>query len=597
MKNRWIGGTYVLMGMLCAQVGWSASPVITLWDFNRSTATNSPPPKLGAGDALPVGAVTVTLAGGAGSSDPETEADTAWNLSGFPVQAVGARTAGVEFRTSTVGHTNVVVRFDLRPSNTASRVLQTQYTVDGNTYVDGPRFVLASGGVFTNGLVADLSAVAAVADNPKFGIRMVSDFDAGGRYAAVNGNYSAAGTWRLDMVTVAGERMGGGGGSGAGEPPAIRYECRLADLVRPGDAPTNTFPDQVLGPGERLEIQVDVGSPGAGPYRVEVEAPAGLPVGSGWVTVPTPGELTGPSMALFVLTADGSLSGRRLEPVLRVIQGTATNGQTWRVHVPTPGERAVVLTEFLPNPTGVSTLPTYNPLRRDPPSPRPTQHDEYLELVNFGSTAVNLEGWRFRDSTGWRHRFVTPTWVGAGQSLVLHGGLPGTSAPKVEVATVAAGEGVVGLSLNNDGDVIALYNAATNLVFRVVYAAGGVAAAAALTRFPEGTGPFVAHDSVAATPLSPGRRVEGAPYLPRESGEGISGGGAVRLKVRWDGEGGVVLEWPAESGRRYRVWRGETVGGDYEPVMEETAFVEDVGRYVEVPEPSAETRFYRVSRH
>jgi hypothetical protein len=31
--------------------------------------------------------------------------------------------------------------------------------------------------------------------------------------------------------------------------------------------------------------------------------------------------------------------------------------------------------------------------------------------------------------------------------------------------------------------------------------------------------------------------------------------------------------------------------------MEETAFVEDVGRYVEVPEPSAETRFYRVSRH
>lgn len=593
MKNRWIGGIYVLVGMLCAQAGWSASPVIALWDFNRSTVTNSPAPKIGTGDAVPLGTVAVTLAGGGGSSDPEAEADSAWNLSGFPVQAAGARTAGVEFRASTAGHTNVVVRFDLRPSNTASRVLQTQYTVDGTNYLDGPRFVLASGGAFTNGLVVDLRGVAAVADNSKFGIRMVSDFDTGGRYAAVSGNYSVSGTWRFDMVSVSGERMGGVGESGTGELPAIRYECRLAQLVRPGDSPTNTFPDQVLGPGERLEIEVDVGSPGAGPYRVEVEAPSGLPEGSGWLTVPPQGDLTGAITAVFVLTAEDSLAGRRLEPSLRVIRGSVTNGQTWRIHVPTPGERAVVLTEFLANPTGVSTLPTYNPLRRNPPSPRPTQHDEYLELVNFGSTPVNLEGWRFRDSTGWRYRFGLPTWVGAGQSLVVHGGLPGTSAPNLGVSTVAAGEGVLGLSLNNDGDVIALYNAATNLVFRIVYAASGLVPASALTRFPEADGPFVAHDSVAAMAVSPGRRVDGRVYGEGGGGAGVEG--AVRLAVRLGGGRRLVLEWLAESGRRYRVWRAESVGGVYEPVTEDTSFEEGRGRFEEAVEAGAGMRLYRVT--
>ena len=66
---------------------------------------------------MAIGGIQVAIAAGAGSSDPVVAGDGAWSLSGFPAQGMADRTAGVEFRVSTVGYTNVAVRFDVRLTN------------------------------------------------------------------------------------------------------------------------------------------------------------------------------------------------------------------------------------------------------------------------------------------------------------------------------------------------------------------------------------------------------------------------------------------------------------------------------------------------
>jgi hypothetical protein len=45
----------------------------------------------------------------------------------------------------TTGYTNITVRFDVRWSNTASKYLRFQYTIDGTNWVDGPQLVAPGG--------------------------------------------------------------------------------------------------------------------------------------------------------------------------------------------------------------------------------------------------------------------------------------------------------------------------------------------------------------------------------------------------------------------------------------------------------------------
>lgn len=609
---------------MLALVGWvtavssrvaiGAVPVeIAVWDFNGVVQTNSPAPSVGEGTAVAVGGVQLTIAAGSGSSDPVTSGDGAWGLAGFPAQGSGDRSSGVEFRVGTVGYSNVVVRFDVRPSNTASRVLQAQCSVDGTEFFDVRRWVLTAGGVFTNRLELDLSTIAGVADNARFAFRLVSAWDDGGRYEAVTGNYSVAGTWRLDRVMVVGERAGSGGtgggeGEGEGEggeggvteAPSLRYVCRWTGGSGVGGTSTNAFSDQALGPGERLEIEVTVSGAGSEGYRVVVESPEGLPEGSGWGETGEVGDAVGEEVVVFRLAVEESLLGRRFEPALSVSNRAGGLRQVWRISVPTAAQRGVVLTEFFANPPANPTNAAFNPLRRDPVSARPTQQDEYLELVNFGEEAVGLGGWRLRDATGWRYAFPEATLLGSGEALVLHGALPGSVAPGlgVGVGTLAAGEGVVGLSLNNDGDVIALYDESTNLVFRVVYTADMLSSGGSLTRWPEAGGEFVAHSAVSAQPVSPGRRYDGRSYT--EPGETGGGGGEVgepiRVGVGAEREGEAIhLSWKVTAGRAYRVWVAEELAGPYHVLAEGLRFATGEGWYRVTTSGLGERGFFRIS--
>ena len=185
----------ILSSLLCAQ-----QPIV-LWDFNQTNdllrATS------GTATFVVLGGLRTAPASGVGSSDPSTNADFALQLTGFPKQGTGARTAGLEFTTSTVGFQSVVLRFDVRATGTASRRLQVLYSTDGQTLKAGPAFTLNGGATFTNGLTVDFSAIPEVVNQPEFRVRLVSDWD-GDSYVGAAGNYSTVGTWRIDHLRLMG---------------------------------------------------------------------------------------------------------------------------------------------------------------------------------------------------------------------------------------------------------------------------------------------------------------------------------------------------------------------------------------------------------
>lgn len=180
---------------------WDALQPIARWQFNQTNELLRASP----GDATlsVLGGLRIAPASGSGSSDPATNSDFALQLSGFPKPGSPARTAGLEITASTAGFRDVALRFDVRASSTASRRLRVLYSTDGHSLSEGPAFDLPGGSTFTNGLTVDFSGIAGVGDNPTFRVRLVSDWD-GEAYAGAGGNYSSAGTWRIDHLRLLG---------------------------------------------------------------------------------------------------------------------------------------------------------------------------------------------------------------------------------------------------------------------------------------------------------------------------------------------------------------------------------------------------------
>lgn len=197
--------------------------VITEWTFEGNTLT----PSTGAGTASNVGGTSSAFATGNGGG-------AGWNTSAYPAQSVGSGTAGVQFSASTVGFQNITIDFDHRASGTASRWAQVQYTTDGATWnvaADN------SGGLSPHdtfySFSFDLSSILGVNNNSNFGVRVLSIFsplafnqnstlsygpdeaymraNADAKYppdaGLGTGNYSTAGTWRFDNVTISGDAI------------------------------------------------------------------------------------------------------------------------------------------------------------------------------------------------------------------------------------------------------------------------------------------------------------------------------------------------------------------------------------------------------
>lgn len=221
---------------LAVVIVWSApaacalgqATIITQWDFNAKSAA----PSIGAGSLVAVGSVGVagvtpevpfvagdlTLTSNGKSSDgADMPVNFALQTGGagapYPFSGEGSDANGVEFRVSTAGRTGVVVSFDARGSNTASRYIRFLYSTDGTTWsppASPPNgiFILDQGPTFHNNNLVDLSAVAAADNNPNFRFRLVPTFQPGiSSYMSVNPGSSYNGsicTIRYDMVTVSG---------------------------------------------------------------------------------------------------------------------------------------------------------------------------------------------------------------------------------------------------------------------------------------------------------------------------------------------------------------------------------------------------------
>lgn len=210
--------TVAVFGFVVSRV--DADVIVTQWNFNGASSTtvpggaSSPTPSLGLGTASLVGGVVgnATFPSGTangGSSDPvvTTPENYGWGTSTYPAQGTGNLTAGVQFAVSTLGFDNIVVDWDTRSSNTASRFQQFQYSIDGTNFINfGTLFENTGGDTWFNNRVVDLSGIAGVNNNPNFAFRMLSAFDpvSGTGYLSSNpaSTYAPTGTLRFDMVTV-----------------------------------------------------------------------------------------------------------------------------------------------------------------------------------------------------------------------------------------------------------------------------------------------------------------------------------------------------------------------------------------------------------
>ncbi len=133
--------------------------------------------------------------------------------------------------------------------------------------------------------------------------------------------------------------------------------------------------------------------------------------------------------------------------------------------------------------------------------------DEFIELFNNSSNAVDLSGWSISDAARERHMFSSGLFLSPNQLLVIFGGgspqLPGGYWQLASTGT---------LSLNNTADTITLFDANHSIIDQVVY--GSEAGHdQSITRFPEGNqGPFVEHLSL---PNSGGLRYSPGYFVDR----------------------------------------------------------------------------------
>ena len=123
-----------------------------------------------------------------------------------------------------------------------------------------------------------------------------------------------------------------------------------------------------------------------------------------------------------------------------------------------PAESFILINEFLADPpTGINGDANHDGIGS-------STQDEFVELFNSSTETVNLSGWQISDALRVRHVFTAGSLLLPWEYIaVFGGGAPNLPGVKWQKASTGA------LSLNNDTDVITLFDGSSTLVDRVLY--------------------------------------------------------------------------------------------------------------------------------
>jgi hypothetical protein len=212
-------GASITSGVANLTVLSTPSNQLARWDFNATNALSitAPDPSSGVGSAALLNGITAVFSPGS-FSDPggaPGAANSGWNTTTYAGQGTGNKLRGVQFNVSTLGYQNILLTWEERHSDTASKYGRLQYSADGVNFSDGPVIVMTA---TNNSFVfysADLSAISSINNNTNFAFRIVPEFEstaigtANDNYVATVTSYNTGGTIRFDLVTVFGNVFSG----------------------------------------------------------------------------------------------------------------------------------------------------------------------------------------------------------------------------------------------------------------------------------------------------------------------------------------------------------------------------------------------------
>jgi hypothetical protein len=344
-------------------------------------------------------------------------------------------------------------------------------------------------------------------------------------FDSVDGKANKGEGWFVDDVRVVGVRGAAtvarglvinevladppSGWDSGGDGVAATLDDECLELVNAGDAALDvsgwtiadavrtrvTIPDgTVIAPGDCLLVLG--GGAAQLPGVATVIAEGGLSLNNGGDTV----RIRRPAGELAVELGWGGEGGHD-SALVRQMDGDAESPMVRHADlVPapaSPGRR----TDGSPWRTSSATL-VINEILADPPAGydasgdgvASTTSDEFVELVNAGTTGIDLGGATISDGLLVRATLPPGTMLAPGKALAVFGG-------------------AAGLALNNGGDTVTIASSSGALLATVTYGTeGGHDQSLVRTHDGQSAAPFIGHLSLSTAPASPGRHTDGAPF-------------------------------------------------------------------------------------
>jgi hypothetical protein len=197
-----------------------------------------------------------------------------------------------------------------------------------------------------------------------------------------------------------------------------------------------------------------------------------------------------------------SIDGDPLSPIVKhntialtpASPGRHSDGTGWGEPPPVPG---LVINEILSDPPA-----GYDASGDGIAS---TTKDEFLELKNNGTAALDLGGATIADAVQVRYTIPAGTTLAPGGVLVVFAGPVGLSVPGVQFLSAPT------LALNNAGDTVTIVKAGATLASASYGPLGNTNQSLVRSTEGSGTAPFVGHLTVSTLVASPGLRANGSP--------------------------------------------------------------------------------------